>query len=61
MPYVRYIILNNFPVYREYEITDLFHRTRAILFATQYYFISPRVVGYHHSFAFQAFLFLLFH
>ena len=57
MPYTRYIILNNFPVCREYEITDLFHRTWAIQYVTQYYFISPRVLGYHHSFVSQAMLF----
>ena len=61
MPYAHYIILNNSPVCQEYEITDLFHRTRAILYVTQYYFISPRVLGYHHSFVFQAMSFLLFH
>ena len=59
MPYSCYIILNNSPVYWEYEITDLFHRTWAILYATQYYFISPRVLGYHHCFASQAMLFLI--
>ena len=57
MPYASYIILNNSPVCREYEITDLFHRTWAIQYVTQYYFISPRVLGYHHSFVSQAMLF----
>ena len=37
----------------------MFHRTWAILYVTQYYFISPRVLGYHHSFAFQAILLLI--
>ena len=57
MPYARYIFLNNSPVCREFEITDLFHRTWAILYVTQYYFISPRLLGYHHSFVSQAMLF----
>ena len=57
MAYARYIILNNSLVCREYEITVLFHRTWAILYVTQYYFISPRVLGYHHSFVSQAMLF----
>ena len=59
MPYAHYIILNNSPVCREYEITDLFLGTWAILYVTQYYFISPRVLGYHHSFVSQAMLFLV--
>ena len=60
MPCIHYIILNNFPVCWEYEITNLFHRTWAILYVTQYYFISPHVLGYHHSLASQALLFLCF-